>query len=111
MDKKTLKKVMDAAHITEVDYNHPLSDISMKALVEKANVDYITVGEDKSLYVYVPKERHYTQKQMHQIRDRIVEEFGKVYPKTKVFVGYQRLEFQEIEDKAAFKGKLDGSIL
>jgi hypothetical protein len=111
VDKKLYHKAMQMAGISEYDYNHPLSETSMKELVKKASVDYITIGEDKSMYVYVPKEQHYTQKQMHQIRDRIVEAFGEVYPNTKIFVGYQRLEFREIDNKTAFKGKLKGTML
>lgn len=111
MDKKLYHKAMQMAGISEYDYNHPLSETSMKELVKKAEVTYVNIGENRSMYIYVPMERSYTQKQQHQVHDRIVEAFGEVYPNTKIFVGWQRLEFSEIEDKAAFVGKLKGTML
>jgi len=95
----------------DVDYNHPLRELHMKELVATAEVTQVNIGENKSMYVYVPMERSYSQKEQHKVHDRVVKAFSEVYPDTKIFVGWQRLEFSEIEDKAAFKGKLKGTIL
>ena len=93
------------------DYNYYDNIHHIVDLVQKAEVTQVTIGEDAMLYVYVPKEISYTQKEQCNMRDRIVEAFSKVYPDTPVFMGFVRMEFSEIEDKAAFKGKLAGTIL
>lgn len=111
VDKKTLERMKEAAKLTDLDYNHPLSELHMKELVKEAEVTQVNIGENTSMYVYIPMERSYSQKEQHKVHDRIVKAFGEVYPNTKIFVGWQRLEFSEIEDKAVFKGKLAGTIL
>jgi hypothetical protein len=110
VDKKTLKKLKEAAGIMDVDYNHPLSDTSIKTLIQKAKVTKVIVGEKESLFVYVPMEHEYTQGRRISVHDRIKEEYGKVYPNTPILVGFVPLGFQGIDKKQEFKGKLDGTI-
>jgi hypothetical protein len=111
VDKKTvLKKIKEAAGIMDVDYNHPLSDTSIKTLIQKAKVTQVIVGEKESLFVYVPMEEHYTQSRRHTVHDRIKEEYSKVYPDTPILIGFVPLGFQGIDKKQEFKGKLDGTI-
>ena len=94
----------------DVDYNHPLSDTSIKALIQKAKVTQVIVSEKESLFVYVPMAESYTQGRRISIHDRIKEEYSKVYPDTPILVGFVPLGFQGIDKKQEFRAKLDGTI-
>ena len=94
----------------EVDYNHPESNTHIRTLIEKAKVTKVIVGEDESLFVYVPMEESYTQGRRISVHDRIKEEYGKVYPNTPILVGFVPLGFRGIDKKQEFKAKLDGTI-
>ena len=98
-------------HMGEADYNHPDSDESLKNLIKRGSVTQVIIGKDKSLYVYAPMDGPMSQAARHRMHDRIVEAYREVYPSIKIFVGFIPLEFDEIEDKAAFKGRLDGTVL
>ena len=95
----------------EADYNHPASNENIKNLVKKAKVTQVTLGEKSMMYVYVPKAANYSQKEQFSIHKRIVDEFSKVYPDTPIFMGWMEMEFSEIDNKTAFKGKLKGTML
>ncbi len=92
-------------------YDHTDDIEHLKTLIKKCEVTQVTIGEEAMMYVYVPKAISYTQREQRNIRDRIVEAFGNVYPDTPIYMGWVRMEFSEIEEKDVFLGKLKGDVL
>ena len=89
--------------------------VSSKPFIDTAKTTLVTIGENKLLYVQVPKPSsqaiHFTADDEVRIGTEIKEAFQEAFPNTKVLVGFYDLQFSEITEKQAFEAKLRGKIV
>jgi len=100
--------------LVEVDVNHPDHPSFIRRYIDRSEATHITIGEEEILYIYCPAPEGDVVRNNKKRQDKFAREikkvFSKTFPDTPIVLGFYDLKFNTIEDKAAFKGVLDGSL-